>query len=344
MLRKEWINSLGRISLGLSILVTAASHAYGLNLGPETIIQADGADITVPGYSVPSFEDWNSDGRNDLVIGEGGATIGKVRVYLNTGTPSNPEFAGYSYAQSNNSDLTCSASGCMGCFPRLLYTDGDPRKALMVGQADGTIKIYQSVGSASNPTFDGGSYFLVGPTGSKSIIDVGSRVTPSCVDWNNDGKEDLIVGAYDGKIRIYLNQSIGIYPDFQTVQVVQNGGTDLIVPSGRSSPAVIDINGDGKKDILAGNTNGQLLLYPNIGMDSAPAFSGYEFVQSMGINIDLPDYPRSRPFVCDFNDDGNLDVLIGAGDGKVHLYHGLPEPASLMLCVAGVIWLKRKQR
>ena len=43
-----------------------------INLGPEEILKAKGQDIVVPGYSVPSFEDWNNDGRKDLIIGEGG--------------------------------------------------------------------------------------------------------------------------------------------------------------------------------------------------------------------------------------------------------------------------------
>jgi len=39
-----------------------------INFGPEEIIKANGGDIKVPGYSVPSFVDWNNDGLRDLVI------------------------------------------------------------------------------------------------------------------------------------------------------------------------------------------------------------------------------------------------------------------------------------
>jgi hypothetical protein len=58
-----------------------------LNFGPEEIVQAGGQDIVVPGYSVPSFADWNNDLLQDLIVGEGGnGAAGKVRVYLNRGT------------------------------------------------------------------------------------------------------------------------------------------------------------------------------------------------------------------------------------------------------------------
>jgi hypothetical protein len=97
-------------------------------------------------------------------------------------------------------------------------------------------------------------------------------------------------------------------------------GFNLLVPYKRSSPVVRDFDFDGKKDILTGDTNGQLLLYKNVGTDEAPEFSGYELVDSNGIAIDLTGTPRSRPFVCYWDEDGYPDVLIGAADGMIHLY------------------------
>ncbi|MCJ7777196.1 MAG: hypothetical protein MUP16_02630 [Sedimentisphaerales bacterium] len=78
--------------------------------------------------------------------------------------------------------------------------------------------------------------------------------------------------------------------------------------------------------LLTGNTNGQLLLYRNIGTKSEPAFAGYSLVQSDGASIDLAGSARSRPFVCFWNSDGYPDILLGANDGKVHLYEGLVKP------------------
>jgi len=108
------------------------------------------------------------------------------------------------------------------------------------------------------------------------------------------------------------------------------------VPGQRSSPDVFDADFDGKKDLLVGDTYGRLLFYSNVGTDSAPTFSGYSFVESNGVDIDLPDIPRSRPSVCYWTAsadssvvDGYPDVLIGAYDGKVHLYQGIPEIGDL---------------
>ena len=306
-----------------------------LNIGPEEIIQANGVDIQVPGYSVPSFVDWNNDNLQDLVIGEGsGFGDAKVRVYLNVGTESEPAFADYFYAQSEGSDLTCLASGCMGCFPRVVYWDADIRKDLLVGQADGTVKIFLNNGTDSEPVFDAGQIIKVG---FDENLDVGFRATPMLIDWDNDGQTDLVTGAFDGRIHIYLNCgcSGGIPPSFNfstsSGSFAPEDGWNLVVPSNRSSPVILDLDGDGKKDLLTGNTEGQLLFYQNVGTDDKPGFSGYSLVESNGVAIDLPGMPRSRPFVCYWTGNGffgpidnDLDVLIGSGDGKVRLYRGLP--------------------
>jgi hypothetical protein len=317
-----------------------------LNLGPGELVQSGGSNIDVSGYSVPSHVDWNNDGRMDLIVGEGpdSSFDGKVRVYLNDGTASAPQFPGFSYAQSGGSDLTCPAAGCLGCFPRAVYWDSDSRKDLLVGMSDGTVKIYLNTGSDENPAFDGGTRLQVGPAGSKVNIDVGSRATPVAVDWNNDGLKDLAVGALDGKLHLFLNGGTDPAPDFLAQTYAKQGVVDLAVPSARSSPFIFDLDGDGKKDLLTGNTNGQVLFYSNTGTDAAPSFSSYLLVQSDGVAIDLAGYARSRPFVCDWTADGYLDLLVGAGDGYVHLYQGIPEPATVFLLGLAALTVVRRRR
>jgi hypothetical protein len=329
------------IILVVCVSSTARDDALGdgtlLNLGAEELVQANSVDIEVPGYSVPSFADWNNDSLKDLIIGQGGGSgDAKVRVYLNVGTESNPQFSDYFYAQSNWSDLTCPGAGCMGCFPRVVYWDADARKDLLIGQANGNVRIFLNIGTDENPTFDGGAFLQVGEPGSKEFIDVGNRATPSAVDWNNDGRKDLVVGAYDARIHIFINEGTDTKPDFFATTFAQAYPSYLTVLGGRASPVILDLDGDGKKDILTGNTNGQLLFYSNVGTDAKPSFSSYSGVESGGMPIDLPGSPRSRPSVCYWTGDGHFgpidgypDVLIGAGDGKVHLYRGTPAPGDI---------------
>lgn len=307
----------------VSILIISPSNGLSgelsLVLGPEELVQENGVDIDVGTYSVPSYVDWDNDDVNDLVVGTGS---GYVHVYLNVGTKSNPQFSSYFRTQSNGADLYCPPSGCMGCFPRVVYWDADARKDLLVGEALGYIKIFLNTGTDSDPNFDGGTLLQVGEIGSKVNIGVGTRATSTVVDWNSDGKKDMVIGAYDGRIHLFINEGTDTEQNFIVQTYAQEDGSNLDVLSDRSSPAVLDLDDDGKKDLLAGNTNGQLLFYSNVGTDVNPSFSGYSLVEANDVVIDAGS--RSRPFVCDWTGDNYLDVLIGSNDGMVHLYQGLP--------------------
>jgi hypothetical protein len=161
------------------------------------------------------------------------------------------------------------------------------------------------------------------------------------VDWNNDDMLDIVSGGLDGLIHVYYNCGCegSVPPHFffspPDGAYAQDNSRDLLVTNGRSSPVVMDLDGDGKKDLLTGNTDGMILFYKNTGLDSHPLFSGYSLVQSNGQPIQLPKLPgglRTRPFVCYWTGDGHFgskdgywDLLVGYGDGKVRLYRGLPK-------------------
>jgi hypothetical protein len=331
----------GGLAILITILSPATASATLLNLGPEQIVLAGGEDLIVPGYSVPCFMDFDSDGLKDLLVGEGGSGFdGKIRVYLNSGSATTPQFSDFSYVQSDGADLVVPAGGCMGAFPRVAHFDDDGKKDLLVGRADGTVQLFRNVGTDTAPTFDGGALVQAGPAGVKSPINVGYRATVALTDWDNDGARDLVLGALDGRIHLYLNQGTNAEPDFLGATIAQDPAGDLLVPSGRSSPALMDLDGDGRKDLLVGNTNGEILLYPNWDSDATPGFSTYDYVTADGVHLDLPGVPRSRPFITDWTDDGLPDLLIGAGDGRVHLFQSVPEPASLsLMAVAGIVLL-----
>ena len=93
--------------MGFLLLVAVCPASAQLDLGPQELVQAGGSEIVVPGYSVPSFAHWDGDLLPDLIVGEGSGSFpdGKVRIYLNIGTPEKPLFGEFFYAQSLGSDL-----------------------------------------------------------------------------------------------------------------------------------------------------------------------------------------------------------------------------------------------
>jgi len=69
---------------------------------------------------------------------------------------------------------------------------------------------------------------------------------PACfTDWNNDGFIDLLVGDDNGTVRLLINKPLGKEPLYVDGGFIKNGRVNLDV-GGRASPAVIDLNRDGK--------------------------------------------------------------------------------------------------
>ena len=64
-------------------------------------------------------------------------------------------------------------------------------------------------------------------------IDVGSYAAPLAVDWNGDGKKDLICGQFDyGRIRFYPNVGTNSAPVFNEYDYLLDGTVYISLPYG----------------------------------------------------------------------------------------------------------------
>ena len=149
------------LAIGLCLLLTL-SAAKGLDFGPEQVVQAGGSDLVVGRYAMPIFDDWNSDGLNDLIVGEGAyegiESLGKVRVYLNAGAPGAPSFSSWFYAQADGADLSVPSLDCLTAGPRLVDWDADGRKDMIVTMNDGRSQIFINDNTDADPMFLEGAF------------------------------------------------------------------------------------------------------------------------------------------------------------------------------------------
>lgn len=191
----------------------------------------------------PSFFDYNGDGLLDLVVGHYGfcQSDKKYRYGLllleNTGTSTNPQFTVVSQDYANLSSLNMS-----GLYPNFGDLDGDGDQDMLLGNTEGELVYLENTAGVGNTAA------WASPNLQYAAIDVGTHSTPQLVDLDRDNDLDLVIGEYNGNINYFENTGTSTSPTFGTTPTTLGlGGLDissLAVPSNRSAPHVVDINGN----------------------------------------------------------------------------------------------------
>lgn len=158
---------------------------------------------------------------------------------------------------------------------------------------------------------------------SAGVIVVGSYAIPCVTDWNGDGRKDLLVGYQpNGKIAVFLNCGSDAQPAFTNSFRLQAAGADVQLwcsGCGAPVPWVCDLDGDGKRDLLAGSgEDGTVWFYRNTNTDAAPILAAGVQLMTAGGAVSVGS--RAAPYAVDWDGDGLRDLLCGAGDGYVYFF------------------------
>jgi len=203
--------------------------------------------------------------------------------------------------------------------PFVVDYDMDGRKDLLLGTQEGKIALFINSGTESTPHFLRHHFLKAGG----KDINVGTHAAPFIVDYNNDGAEDLLVGSGAGLLLYYSNQGSTSEPSFTSPKVLKDAEGAALAVDSYCTPCVVDWNEDHRKDIVLGSGSGTLLVYLNQGSDSDPVWSPPFSVKVGGVALDVGSF--AAPFVADWNGDGRKDLLVGDGEGYIHLYRNSAE-------------------
>ncbi|TNE61648.1 MAG: DUF4347 domain-containing protein, partial [Alphaproteobacteria bacterium] len=212
---------------------------------------------------------------------------------------------------SNGSDPLNGLSYGAYASPAFADLDDDGDLDMIVGINAGTFVYYRNEGTDTAPSFV--KYNPGNATNPMGSTDIGNYSTTALVDIDYDGDYDLFVGRNDGTIQFYRNDGTASAPSF--VADSDNNPLSGVDVGTYSTITFADIDGDGDQDAFIGGFN-TIQYYRNIGDAANPSFS----IVDSGSPIPSLSNGYQSPTFGDFDADGDLDLVVGRGNGSVAFY------------------------
>ena len=140
------------------------------------------------------------------------------------------------------------------------------------------------------------------------------------MDLNGDGNNDVLTGSWPGELFVFKGTEKG----FSKQEKLINLAGKVLQPGSASTLFAADWNRDGHLDLICGNIEGQIKVYPGLGDSEKLRFDVERLIYCGDEEIVTPG-GDSSPILVDWDGDGHLDLLTGSGSGQVLYYRNRGE-------------------
>lgn len=312
-----WIENLG----------TDADPRYSPD--PVQLTTADGSLIDVFGWPSPNFSDFDGDHDLDLICGE---FLDGFNYFENIGTRDQPKYSvGRRLVASDGQPLVMHVQMIT---PTAIDWTSDGHVDLIVGDEDGRVALVEHSGTFHDgmPVFHQPIYFRQ----QADTLKFGALATPFIVDWNKDGRPDILSGNTAGQVGWFKNVGTGLdgLPKWAAPELLvdSRSGAEFRVMAGHNGSvqgpceakwgytcfSVADWNQDSRHDLIYNSILGRLGLL----LGTADPTQITPAIFDFGVRELPPKWSwwqspssetltqwRTTPQVLDFTGDGELDLI-----------------------------------
>lgn len=188
------------------------------------------------------------------------------------------------------------------------------------GPLHGYIYILQNKGTNENPLYMDPIQIL---DTDGSSIDVYGRPSPNFIDFNGDGKPDLICGEFRDGFTFFENVGSKDSPLFAPGRTLTNENERIRMDLCMITPVAYDFTGNGWHDLIVGDEDGRVALIEHTGKvkDGMPLFLPPRYFRQQADKVKFG--ALSTPFGYDWNGDGLEDILVGNTAGNIAFIENL---------------------
>ncbi len=285
----------------MEILVISAGKISRKHTGPS---------ILRHGASVLDFADIDGDGDLDMLFGD--FFTDKLLLFHNDGSP---QAAAFSMNRLDTAFIPAGDVVESAGFnqPVTGDIDGDGDLDVLVSSLyldafDQPVILYRNIATMAAPVMRRQNLDLT------SEIDLGTYAAPT--EIADASRSGVLVGASDGSVTYFTVSAQGRATTWRQAGVFRTDIPSLF----NAVPTAGDLNADGSAEVVIGDADGHIRLFN---------FSGSNRLLSAGWTLDtFKVNSYATPTLVDIDRDGDLDLFVGAGNGRFYFFRNSGTPGA----------------